>query len=118
MTQLDYIRDLALFTTLRNRANAGIHLLASKPHDDLLYFDPIDIATQKFFDLIQTLLAFEGKSDFATLILKPDPLNYFHYHFGKYPGFVHGGEDTDEEFFHFMMQDPGNSPADALGVNH
>lgn len=47
MTQLDYIRDLALFTTLRNRANAGIHLLASKPHDDLLYFDPIDIATQK-----------------------------------------------------------------------
>ena len=118
MTQLDYIRDLESFTTLRDRANAGIQLLASKQREELLYFDPIDIATQKFFDLIQTLLAFEGRSDFATLIVKPDPLNYFHYHFGKYPGFVHGRENTDEEFFHFMMQDPGDSPADALGVNH
>jgi hypothetical protein len=107
MSKLDYIHDLVSFTTLRNRANAGILLLASKPRDELLYFDPIDIATQKFFDLVQTLLAFEGRSDFATLILKPDPLNYFHHHFGKYPG-----------FFHFMMQDPGDSPADALGVNH
>jgi hypothetical protein len=115
MSKLDYIHDLVSFTTLRNRANAGILLLASKPRDELLYFDPIDIATQKFFDLVQTLLAFEGRSDFATLILKPDPLNYFHHHFGKYPGFVHSRGNTDEEFFHFMMQDPGDSPADALG---
>ena len=83
MSQLDYIYDRAEFTPLWDRANVGIQLLASKQRDELLYFDPIDIATQKFFDLIQTLLVFEGRSDFATLILKPDPLNYFHYHFGK-----------------------------------
>jgi hypothetical protein len=118
MPQLDYIHDLTLFTALRSRANAGIQMLADKPRDELLYFDPIDIATQKFFDLVQVLLAFEGRSDFATVILKPDPFNYFHHHFGKYPGLVHRRENSDEEFFHLMMQDPGDSPADALGVNH
>ena len=30
MSQLDYIHDLAEFTPLRDRANAGIQLLASK----------------------------------------------------------------------------------------
>jgi hypothetical protein len=118
MSQLDYIYDLAEFTPLWKRATAGVRLLANVSREELLYFDPIDIATQKFFDLIQTLLAFEGQSDFATLILKPDPFEYFHHHFGKYPGFVHRKENTDEEFFHFMMQDPGDSLADALGVNH
>lgn len=118
MNKLDYLYDLESFSTLRNRAIAGVKLLANKPRDELFYFDPIDIATQKFFDLVQTLLAFERGSDFATLILKPDPIHYFHHHFGKYPGFIHGQDNTDEEFFHFMMQDPGDSPADALGINH
>jgi hypothetical protein len=67
----------------------GVQSLVSKSRDELLYFDPIDIATQKFFDLIQTLVAFTNTTDFATVILKPDPFNYFHHYFGKYPGFVH-----------------------------
>src|ERR1700722_18187771 len=86
MSQLDYIYELAQFIPLWKRATAGVRLLANVSGEELLYFDPIDIATQKFFDLIQTLLAFEGQSDFATLILKPDPFEYFHHHFGKYPG--------------------------------
>lgn len=99
MSQLDCIYELAEFTPLWERATAGVRLLANVPREEVLYFDPIDIATQKFFDLIQTLLAFEGRSDFATVILKPDRFNYFHHHFGKYPGFVHRGENSDEEFF-------------------
>ncbi|WP_233518961.1 hypothetical protein [Paraburkholderia xenovorans] len=92
--------------------------LADVPREELLYFDPIDIPTQKFFDLIQELLAFQSKTEFVTLILNPDPFDYFHHHFGKYPGFVHRSENSDDEFFHLMMEDPGGSPADALGVNH
>ncbi|MFL9907576.1 hypothetical protein [Paraburkholderia sp. RL17-337-BIB-A] len=118
MNQLDYIHDLATFTALWSRARMGVQSLVSKSRDELLYFDPIDIATQKFFDLIQALVAFANTTDFATVILKPDPFNYFHHYFGKYPGFVHKKNNSDEEFFHFMMQDPGGSLADALGVNH
>ncbi|MGB8417921.1 hypothetical protein [Paraburkholderia sp.] len=118
MSQLDYIYDLAEFAPLWERANAGVRLLANVPREDLLYFDPIDIATPKFFELMQTLLAAKGTTDLATLILKPDPFEYFHHHFGKYPGFIHGRDNTYVEFFDFMMQDPGGSLADALGVNH
>lgn len=118
MENLDYICDLAQFTPLWKRATAGVQSLVHRRRDELLYFDPIDIATQKFFDLFQRLLAYENGTDFATLILKPDPFTYFHHHFGKYPGFVHGTNNTDTEFFKLMMRDPGGSLADALGVNH
>jgi hypothetical protein len=54
MNQLDYIHDLAKFMALWSRAKTGVQSLVNKSPDELLYFDPIDIATQKFFDLIQT----------------------------------------------------------------
>ncbi|MGF6898993.1 hypothetical protein [Paraburkholderia sp. GAS348] len=53
MSQLDYINDLAEFTRLWDRANAGVRLLANVPREELLYFDPFDIATPKFFELLQ-----------------------------------------------------------------
>lgn len=118
MSRLDYIYDLSGFIPLWDRATTAVRSLAEVPRDDLLYFDPIDIATPRFFELIQTLLAAKGTTDLATLILKPDPFEYFHHHFGKYPGFIHGRDNTYFEFFDFMMQDPGDSPSDALGINH
>jgi hypothetical protein len=118
MTQLGYIRDVSQFTALGGRAKAGVQQLASMPPAELLYFDPFDIVTPRLFGLVQTLLAVKGTTDFATVILKPDPFKYFHHHFGKYPGFVHGRDNTYVEFFDLMMQDPGDSPADALGVNY
>ncbi|MFM0310484.1 hypothetical protein P0D71_22100 [Paraburkholderia sp. RL17-383-BIF-A] len=118
MSRLDYIHDLTEFTLLWKRARQGVRALVGVPRDELLYFDPIDISTQKFFELVQAPLAFRSSTEFVTLILKPDPFGYFHHHFGKYPGFIHRCENSDDEFFHFMMEDPGGSPADALGVNH
>lgn len=118
MTKLDYIYDQGEFTKLWSRATASVNSLVNKPRGELLYFDPIDIATPAFFELGQTLLAFENATDFATLILKPDPFNYFHHHFGKYPGFVHRSGNTYSQFFELMMRDPGDNIADALGVNH
>ncbi|WGS52033.1 hypothetical protein LFL96_27905 [Paraburkholderia sp. D15] len=118
MKDLDYIYDRAAFTELWERATTNVSSLVSKPRDDLLYFDAIDIATQKFYELAQTLLAFENATDFATLILKPDPFTYFHHLFGKYPGFIHRSGNTYEDFFELMMRDPGGNIADALGVNH
>jgi hypothetical protein len=117
MNQLDYIHDLATFTALWGRARTGVQSLVNKPRDELLYFDPIDIATQKFFDLVQAVLVFTNTTDFATVILKPDPFNYFHHHFGKYPAFIIGPEHDEDDHYAFLHADPGGSPADALMYN-
>lgn len=117
MSEIDFIRDSMTFLPLWERASAGVKELANIPSADLLYFDSIDISTQKFFDLIRAMLAFKGARDFASLVLKPDPFSYFHFHFGKYPGFVHRAEHSDDGFFESWQKDPGDSPADCLWAN-
>ncbi|MGU7813165.1 hypothetical protein [Burkholderia sp. AW49-1] len=115
--KIDFIRERNEFMLLWQRAIEEVELLRSKPLTDLLFFDSSDLQSQKFFELIRHLLALKGTKDFATLVLKPDPFGYFHFHFGKYPGFIHRAHNTDDEFLWFMWEDPGDSPADALGVN-
>jgi hypothetical protein len=117
MNTIDFISERSEFTALWARATADIRMLCDRSPTELLYFDTVDLQTQKFFELIQRLLALRGATEFATLVLKPDPFDYFNFHFGKYPGFVHRAENTDDEFFEFLLEDPGGSPADALGVN-
>jgi hypothetical protein len=89
MNTIDFIRERREFMPLWERAIAGVGTLRDKTPTELLYFDTVDLQTQKFFELIQELLAFKGTTEFATLVLKPDPFDYFNFHFGKYPGFRH-----------------------------
>jgi hypothetical protein len=117
MSNIDFIHDCETFTSLWERTSERVKALPSTPSTDLLYFDSVDISTQKFFDLIRVLLALKGAGDFASLILKPDPFSYFHFHFDKYPGFVHRAEHTDDDFFESWQKDPGDSPADCLWAN-
>lgn len=116
-TKRDFIADSAIFLLLWSRATAKVQRLSSALPAELLYFDSIDISTQKFFELIRALLAFEGASDFVSLVLKPDPFTYFNFHFQKYPGFVHLSEQSDDDFFESWQLDPGDSPADCLWAN-
>lgn len=117
MNPIDFIHERTEFIPLWERATASVQMLANRPSTDLLYFDSIDIQTQKFFELIRHLLAVKGASDFATLVIKPDPFSYFNFHFGKYPGFIHRAVNTDDDFFQFLLKDPGGSLADSLGSN-
>jgi hypothetical protein len=117
MSDIDFISDSATFSPLWERANANTKALVNIPSTALLYFDAVDISTQKFFDLVRAMLAFKGAADFASLVLKPDPFGYFHFYFGKYPGFVHRAEHTDDDFFESWQKDPGDSPADCLWAN-
>lgn len=89
MSAIDFIHARSDFLSLWTRATTEVKNLGTVPSTDLLYFDTIDLQTQKFFDLIRHLLAVKGTGDFATLVLKPDPFDYFNFHFGKYPGFIH-----------------------------
>ncbi|WJF90719.1 hypothetical protein QS306_03365 [Paraburkholderia bonniea] len=117
MSAIDFIKQESEFKPLWQRAAMEVEMLRGKRPKELLYFDSVDLQTQKFFELVRKLLALKGATDFATLVLKPDPFSYFNFHFGKYPGFITRPCNTHDEFFDFMMQDPGDSPADALGVN-
>jgi hypothetical protein len=47
-------------------------------------------------------------------VLKPDPIEYYYKHFGKYPLFTFGKEDTGADFIAAINEDPGDSPADAI----
>ncbi|HEY3597940.1 MAG TPA: hypothetical protein VGL08_10580 [Paraburkholderia sp.] len=117
MSNGNFISKLDEFMPLWKRANAGVQTCACSTPQTLLYFDAIDIATQRFFEFIRSLLAFEGARTFAVLALQPDPFSYFYHHFKKYPAFIVGPENSDNEFFAFLHADPGDSPADALAYN-
>jgi hypothetical protein len=114
MNTIDFIHERCELMPLWERATAGVQTLRDRSSTDLLYFDSVDISTQKFFDLIRAMLAFKGARDFASLVLRPDPFSYFHFHFGKYPGFIHRAEHTYVYFFVCWQWDPGGSPADCL----
>lgn len=117
MTKPDFISDSATFYPLWERASTRVQELAPASPAELLYFDSVDISTQKFFELVLALLAHEGRRDFVSLVLKPDPFSYFNFHFHKYPGFMHRAEQSDDDFFESWQQDPGDSPADCLWAN-
>lgn len=105
------------FLPFWTRAIAGVERLALASSDcAVLYFDAIDVATPPFFELIRSMLAYEGVSEFVVLAVRPDPFAYFHRHFEKYPAFVVGPEHGEADYA-FLHADPGGSPADALVYN-
>ena len=117
MNNIDFISNSAALLPLWERANASTKALTNVPFTDLFYFDSVDISAQKFFDLSHAMLAVKGATDFASLVLEPDPFNYFHFHFGKLPGFVHRAKHTDDDFLESWQKDPRVSPADCLWAN-
>ncbi|WP_244127835.1 hypothetical protein [Burkholderia gladioli] len=117
MPAIELIHDREIFTAFWQRAILEVASLHGKPGKDVLYLDPSDLQTQKFFELLRLLTTAQGADEFAVLILEPDPFGYFNFHFGKYPGFVHNKHHTDDEYFSALMEDPGDSPADAIGIN-
>lgn len=58
---------------------------------------------------------FNETGDFAVIVLNPDPFSYFHFHFGKYSGFVVKADNSEDDFADILMMDPGGSPPDAIG---
>lgn len=112
---IDFIHDREIFTSLWQRARLCKQKISVISVAELLHFDSSNIGTKRFRDLIRDIAAFSGTSGFAVIVLNPDPFNYFHFHFGKYPGFIVAAHHSDSNFFEILMMDPGDSPADAIG---
>lgn len=75
------------------------------------------LSTLDFGRLIQDLLALSRDPYVVYIVLIPDPIWYFHHHFGKYPAVRIEAGDSAETYLASLNEDPGNSPADAIGTN-
>jgi len=83
----------------------------------LVSFDDTATCRRYFADLIQLLLGLSEDSKAHYMVLDPDPVKYFHYHFGKYPIVTLEKGDTPETYLQLLNEDPGDSRADAVGTN-
>jgi hypothetical protein len=70
--------------------------------------------SQDFFRDAQRLTTRAGDVSFTFAVLRPDPDNYYHAHFGKFPLLRFTDVDAVQCFIDEVHEDPGDSPADAI----
>ena len=84
---------------------------------EALSFDDCSICTLEFAGLVQELLSRSTDNQAHFMVLRPEPVAYFHKHFGKYPIVSLQKGDSAETYLALLHEDPGGSPADAVGTN-
>ncbi len=82
-----------------------------------LTFDCVEFEAERFYDFLIELLEWSSDSHFKYVVLDPDPISYFFAHFGRYPLLEISIDDPEEVYIAALNEDPGNSPADAVGTN-
>ena len=80
-------------------------------------FDDAGTCTAEFNTLIQSLMKLSGDEKCNYIVLDPDPIQYFLRHFNKYPILEICAGDSSEQYLALLNEDPGGSPADAVGTN-
>lgn len=83
-----------------------------------LSFDDAGIATQAFARLTQKLLEWSGDRDCFYVVLRPDPVHYFHRLFGKYPALKIPSGISPEEYLAALNRGPEQAPGEALGSHY
>ena len=114
-----WILDKADFETVRLRARTGKYIDSGRKATSLQrwIFDDAYSCTHEGANLVQQLMALSGDPNAAYVVLDPDPIQYFHRHFKKYPALEIANGDTADDYIHALNEDPGGSPADAVGTN-
>jgi hypothetical protein len=79
-------------------------------------FESSEFCRKDFFRFVKTLMELTDDSRAFFLRLSPDPVNYFYRHFHKYPCLEIIVHDSDDAYIRALNEDPGRSPADAIGV--
>jgi len=81
-----------------------------------LTFDDVEICSDVFAGLLQQLLEWSGDGACSFVVLRPDPVYYFHHFFGKYPvvEVTRGMQASD--YLAILNEGPPDSKADALGI--
>jgi hypothetical protein len=81
-----------------------------------LSFDDAGICTGAFLNLLQKLLEWSGDGRCFYVVLRPDPVHFFHRLFGKYPAVEIQTGISPEEYLAGLNRGPEQSPSDALGT--
>ena len=81
-----------------------------------LTFNDVDILSDAFAGLLQKLLEWSADDLCNFVVLRPDPVYYFHHFFGRYPviQIKRGMEASD--YLAILNEGPPDSKADALGI--
>jgi hypothetical protein len=81
-----------------------------------LTFNDVDLRSDAFAGLLQNLLVWSGDDACSLVVLRPDPVYYFHHFFKRYPVVeVERGMSADE-FIAMLNEGPPESRPDALGI--
>lgn len=81
-----------------------------------LTFNDVDILSDAFAGLVQKLLEWSGDDACTFVVLRPDPVYYFHHFFGRYPVIEIKRGVNASEYLVFLNEGPRESRADALGM--
>ena len=82
-----------------------------------LRYDSIELQTTNFFQLLENLMQWSKDTKCYYLVLDPDPINYHWKEFHRYPAFELDTSDAVTVYLRMLTEDPGESPADAIGTN-
>jgi hypothetical protein len=81
-----------------------------------LTFNDVDILSDAFAGLLQKLLEWSSDDECSFVVLRPDPVYYFHHFFGRYPVIKIKRGMKDFEYLAILNEGPPDSKADALGI--
>jgi hypothetical protein len=82
-----------------------------------LNFCDVEIFTKSFILDLHKMMMWSGDATAFFVVLRPDPVEFFHRHFNKYPAFEITSDDSGNDYLAALNEDPGGSPADAIGTN-
>jgi hypothetical protein len=116
---MSWIKDKAVFerTLFDARDNVSVDEERQPAPLQRLLFDSSELCTRAFFGLLSSLAQWGTDAAIYYVVLRPDPVSYFFAHFGKYPLIEIKPSGSAEEYMAVLNEDPGGSPADALGIN-
>ncbi|HWH60182.1 MAG TPA: hypothetical protein VN682_21320 [Terriglobales bacterium] len=114
-----WITDEAEFREIFLRARTCVYIDSGREPTALKRLDFLDVSIcrHEFANLLQTLMERSGEAMTHYVVLDPDPVHYFHRHFKKYPALEIEQGDSSGAYLSLLNEDPGDSPADAVGTN-
>jgi len=111
---MTYLIDQTKFQMLNKLSSPFREWNAKGSVEQIKYFDWAEYKVAGFFNYLKLLCLLGDDHLFYFYAPKPDPVNYFFFHFQKYPLIEFDITYSEEDFSNALCKDPGDSPADAL----
>lgn len=81
-----------------------------------LVFDELGIESTEFASLISLLITLAAEAEAMHVVLRPDPVYYFHQRLGRYPAFALEAKDSPESYMQALGEKLHRDAIDNLGT--